>query len=156
MAPAATTAANKAPKIRRRVQTFGKRKTSTAVATVTKTAQSNIKINGVPINMLQPQSLRSKVMEAVTLVGSKQFSRLKVDVTVRGGGQVSQAYAVRQAIAKGLVAYLQKFSNEVEKTNVKAKYLAYDRTLLVADPRRAETKKWGCHSARSRFTKSYR
>ena len=152
----APTAATKAPKVVRRVQTFGKRKNSTAVATVTKTAQSNIKINGVPINMLQPQSLRTKVMEAVTIVGSKLFSRLKIDITVRGGGQVSQAYASRQAIAKGLVAYLQKYSNEVEKSGAKNKYLAYDRTLLVADPRRAETKKWGRHSARSRFTKSYR
>ena len=150
MAPAA------APKIRRRVQTFGKKKTSTAVATVTKTAQSNIKVNGVPVNMVQPAALRSKVMEAVTVVGAKQFSRLKVDVTVRGGGQVSQAYAARQAIAKGLVAYLQKYSNEVEKSAAKSKYLSYDRALLVADPRRAETKKWGRHSARSRFTKSYR
>jgi small subunit ribosomal protein S16e len=154
--PPATTTAAKAPKDRKRVQTFGKKKTATAVATVTKTAQSNIKINGVPINLLQPQGLRSKVMEAVTLVGSKAFSRLKVDVTVRGGGQVAQAYAARQAIAKGLVAYLQKYSNEVEKASAKNKYLSFDRSLLVADPRRAETKKWGRHSARTRFTKSYR
>ena len=152
----APTAATKAPKIRRRVQTFGKRKNSTAVATVTKTAQSNIKINGVPINMLQPQALRTKVMEAVTIVGAKQFSRLKIDVTVRGGGQVSQAYASRQAIAKGLVAYLQKYSNEVEKSGAKNKYLAYDRTLLVADPRRPEPKKFGGRGARARFQKSYR
>ena len=144
------------PKVRRRVQTFGKKKTATAVASVTRSAQSNIKINGVPVNMIQPQGLRNKVMEAVTVVGPKLFSRLKVDVTVRGGGQVAQAYASRQAIAKGLVAYLQKYSNEVQKADAKNKYLAYDRALLVADPRRCETKKWGRHSARTRFTKSYR
>ena len=149
-------AASAAPREKKRVQTFGKKKTATAVALVTRTAQSNIKINGIPINCLQPQGLRSKVMEAVSIVGPRLFSRLKVDVTVRGGGQIAQAYAARQAIAKGLVAYLQKYSNEVEKGAAKAKYLAFDRALLVADPRRAEAKKWGRHSARSRFTKSYR
>jgi small subunit ribosomal protein S16e len=149
-------AAAAGPRERKRVQTFGKKKTSTAVCTVRRCAQSNIKVNGIPINCVQPAGLRSKVMEAVTIVGSKSFSRLKFDVTVRGGGQVSQAYAARQAIAKGMVAYLQKYSNEVEKSAVKTKYLAFDRTLLVADDRRAETKKAGRHSARSRFTKSYR
>ena len=155
MPPKAAKAAGQRREIKR-VQTYGKKKTATAVATVTKTAQSNIKINGVPINCLQPQTLRSKVMEAVTLVGSNKFSRLKVDVTVRGGGQVAQAYAARQAIAKGLVAYMQKFDNEVNKLAVKNTFMSYDRALLVADPRRAEAKKWGRHSARSRFTKSYR
>ncbi|URE05416.1 40S ribosomal protein [Musa troglodytarum] len=32
----------------------------------------------------------------------------------------------------------------------------YDRTLLVADPRRCEPKKFGGHGARARFQKSYR
>jgi ribosomal protein S9 len=155
MAPKAAKEA-KAVRVQKRVQTFGKKKNATAVATVTRTAQSNIKINGVPINCLQPQGLRSKVMEAVTLVGAKSFARLKFDITVRGGGQVAQAYAARQAIAKGLVAYLQKYSSEIEKSAAKNKYLAFDRAILIADPRRAETKKWGRHSARTRFTKSYR
>ena len=61
-----------------------------------------------------------------------------------------------QAIAKGLVAFHQKYSNEIVKSSIKNRYLEYDRSLLVADPRRAEAKKWGKHSARSRFTKSYR
>ncbi len=140
----------------KRVQTVGKKKTSTAVALVTKSAQCNIKVNGVPLQLIQPDTLRAKVAEAVAVVGSKKFARLKFDVTVRGGGPISQAYAARQAIAKGLVAYYQKFTNEIEKDTVKKAYLAFDRSLLVADPRRCEAKKWGRHSARSRFTKSYR
>jgi small subunit ribosomal protein S16e len=34
--------------------------------------------------------------------------------------------------------------------------LSYDRTLLVADPRRMEPKKFGGRGARARFQKSYR
>ncbi|CCD13151.1 hypothetical protein, unlikely [Trypanosoma congolense IL3000] len=140
----------------RQVQTFGKKKTAIAVATVTKAAQCNIRINGVPISQILPESLRAKIMEAVKVVGARHFSRLRVDVKVRGSGQVAQAYAARQAIAKGIVAYYQKYRNEMEKADLKDKYLAYDKFLLIADPRRCEPKKWGRHSARTRFTKSYR
>ena len=140
----------------KRVQTFGKKKTAIAVATVTKAPQADIKINRIPISLVMPSTLRAKVMEPIHIVGSKKYSRLKIRVTVRGSGPVAQAYATRQAIAKGLVAYLQKYGNEVEKQEVKNTYMAYDKALLVADPRRCEPKKWGRHSARSRFTKSYR
>ncbi|RNF26118.1 40S ribosomal protein S16, partial [Trypanosoma conorhini] len=140
----------------KQVQTFGKKKTAIAVATVTKSAQCNIRVNGVPVSQILPETLRAKIMEAVNVVGSRHFARLRIDVTVRGAGQVAQAYATRQAIAKGIVAYYQKYKNEVEKAALKDKYLAYDKYLLIADPRRCEPKKWGRHSARSRFTKSYR
>ncbi|AYU79686.1 putative 40S ribosomal protein S16 [Leishmania major strain Friedlin] len=140
----------------KQVQTFGKKKTAIAVATVTKAAQCNIKVNGVPLQQILPDTLRAKIMEAITVVGSKYYSRLRIDVAVHGGGQVSQAYAARQAIAKGLIAFFQKYHNEVEKAALKDKFLAYDKFLLIADPRRCEPKKWGRHSARTRFTKSYR
>ncbi|KAH9598530.1 Ribosomal protein S9 [Trypanosoma melophagium] len=140
----------------KQVQTFGKKKTAIAVATVTKASQCNIRVNGVPVSQILPETLRTKIMEAVNVVGARHFARLRIDVTARGGGQVAQAYATRQAIAKGLVAYFQKYRNEVEKAAVKDKYLAYDKFLLIADPRRCEPKKWGRHSARTRFTKSYR
>jgi len=64
--------------------------------------------------------------------------------------------AIRQAIAKGIVAFYQKYVNESEKKEVKDILLSYDRTLLVADPRRKEAKKFGGRSARARFQKSYR
>ncbi|EPY35978.1 small subunit ribosomal protein S16e [Strigomonas culicis] len=140
----------------KQVQTFGKKKTAIAVATVTKAAQCNIRINGTPIQQILPETLRAKLLEAVKVVGAKYYSRLRIDVNVRGGGPVAQAYAARQAIAKGLVAYYQKYKNEIEKAALKERLIAYDKFLLVADPRRCEPKKWGRHSARSRFTKSYR
>jgi small subunit ribosomal protein S16e len=152
--PAATT--EKTAHVIKRVQTFGKKKTATAVATVRKATQCDIRINGIPVSQMLPATLRAKVMEPVHIVGARRFARLKIKVTVRGGGPVAQAYATRQAIAKGLVAYAQKYQNEAEKSAIKNAYLATDKTLLVADPRRCEAKKPGRHSARSRFTKSYR
>jgi len=85
----------------KQVQTFGKKKTAIAVATVTRAAQCGIKVNSVPLQQILPETLRSKIMEAVNVVGVKSYARLRVDVVVRGGGQVAQAYATRQAIAKG-------------------------------------------------------
>ena len=46
--------------------------------------------------------------------------------------------------------------DEVAKQEVKNLLLSYDRTLLVADPRRKEPKKFGGPSARARYQKSYR
>jgi hypothetical protein len=46
--------------------------------------------------------------------------------------------------------------DEQSKNEVKDILLTYDRTLLVADPRRAEPKKFGGPGARARYQKSYR
>ena len=54
------------------------------------------------------------------------------------------------------MAYYQKFVDEQSKKELKDALLTYDRTLLVADPRRMEPKKFGGRGARARFQKSYR
>lgn len=46
--------------------------------------------------------------------------------------------------------------DEATKKEIKDLLLTYDRSLLVADPRRCEPKKFGGHGARARFQKSYR
>jgi small subunit ribosomal protein S16e len=63
---------------------------------------------------------------------------------------------VRQAIAKGIVAFYQKYVDEQSKRDIKETLVQYDRSLLVADPRRCEPKKFGGRGARARFQKSYR
>ena len=85
------------------------------------------------------------------LLGKEKFANVDIRVRVKGGGHVSQMYAVRQAIAKGLVAYTQKYVDEATKKELKDTLLQFDRTLLVADPRRMEPKKAGGRGARSRF-----
>jgi small subunit ribosomal protein S16e len=46
--------------------------------------------------------------------------------------------------------------DEASKKEIKDILISYDRTLLVADPRRCEPKKFGGVGARSRYQKSYR
>lgn len=64
--------------------------------------------------------------------------------------------AVRQAIAKAIVAFYQKYVDEASKREIKETLVQFDRSLLVADPRRCEPKKFGGRGARARFQKSYR
>eukprot|EP01024_Parvocaulis_polyphysoides_P064578 TRINITY_DN7515_c0_g1_i1.p2 TRINITY_DN7515_c0_g1~~TRINITY_DN7515_c0_g1_i1.p2 ORF type:complete len:147 (-),score=20.98 TRINITY_DN7515_c0_g1_i1:302-742(-) len=137
------------------VQTFGRKKTAVAVAHC-KAGRGVMKLNGQPLELVKPDILRYKAFEPILLLGKTKFQDVDVRVRVRGGGHVSQIYAVRQAIAKAIVAYYQKFVDEQAKQEIKQQLLAYDRTLLVADYRRCEPKKFGGRGARARFQKSYR
>ncbi|CAN8255912.1 unnamed protein product [Cochlearia groenlandica] len=137
------------------VQCFGRKKTAVAV-THCKRGCGLIKLNGSPIELIQPEILRFKVFEPVFLLGKHRFAGVDMRIRVNGGGHTSQVYAIRQSIAKALVAFYQKFVDEQSKKEIKDILVRYDRTLLVADPRRCETKKFGGKGARSRFQKSYR
>ena len=100
--------------------------------------------------------MRLKVLEPILLLGATRFEGLNVRVRVRGGGSTSQCMAIRQAIAKGVIAYTQKYDDESIKRELKELLIQYDKSLLVADPRRCEPKKFGGRGARARFQKSYR
>ena len=94
-------------------------------------------------------------MEPVLILGKDKFAGIDVRITVKGGGQSSQVYAIRQALAKSIVAYTQKYVDEQSKKEIKDTLLAYDRTLLAADPRHREAKKFGGPGARGKYQKSY-
>ena len=89
------------------VQVFGKKKTAIALA-LCKRGQGLIKINGCPIELLEPEILRVKSIEPVLLLGKARFEGLDIRIRVKGGGKTSQIYAIRQAIAKSIVAFYQK------------------------------------------------
>ena len=100
--------------------------------------------------------MRLKALEPILLVGGNKFKEVTIRVRVQGGGPSNQIYAVRQALAKALLAYYQKYHDEQSKRELKEIFLQYDKTLIVTDPRRCEPKKFGGPGARSRFQKSYR
>merc|ERR1712233_180869 len=137
------------------VQCFGKKKTATAVAHC-KQGKGLIKVNGQPLGLVEPQVLRFKVYEPVLILGLDKFADVDIRVRVTGGGHTSQVYAIRQAIAKSIVAYYQKYVDEYSKNQLKSALVQYDRTLLVADSRQCEPKKFGGPGARARYQKSYR
>mmetsp|Transcript_10904 Transcript_10904/g.11976 ORF Transcript_10904/g.11976 Transcript_10904/m.11976 type:complete len:145 (-) Transcript_10904:93-527(-) len=140
---------------KKRVQTFGRKKTALAVAFLSE-GTGVIKVNGKPWDLIEPKVLAWKIYEPIALVGADKFTNLDIRVRVRGGGKVAQIYAIRQAMARGAVAWYQKYVDEASKRELKEIYTGYDRFLLVADPRQKEAKKFGGHGARARKRKSYR
>lgn len=135
--------------------THGKKKSAIANAVV-KPGKGSITINRIPIANVEPKPLRIRLFEPILLVGAEKFKDLNIRVRVSGGGPTAQLYAARLAIAKGIVAYKQKYVDEDEKASIRKTYLSYDRNLLVADQRRREPKKYGGPGARARYQKSYR
>jgi small subunit ribosomal protein S16e len=139
----------------RSVQVYGRKKTATAVA-YCREGSGLIKLNGVPLSQIASETLKSKLEEPLLLIGEAAWQRLDIRLRVHGGGHVSQIYAIRQAISKSIVAYYQKYVDEQAKADIKKTLMDYDRTLLVADPRRMEPKKFGGQGARVRRQMSYR
>merc|ERR1712178_371953 len=137
------------------VQVFGRKKTATAVA-YCKRGKGLIKVNGRPLELVQPAALQYKLQEPILLLGKDRFADVDIRIRVKGGGHTSQIYAIRQALSKSLVAYYQKYVDEQSKKAIKDTLVQYDRSLLVADPRRCEPKKFGGPGARARYQKSYR
>jgi small subunit ribosomal protein S9 len=129
------------------VNTSGKRKTAIARATVQK-GKGLVRINNTPLTLHQPDIARWKILEPITIYGDMANS-VNIDVDVQGGGFMSQANAIRTAIARGLVAYSGDAS-------LKLKFLSFDRSLLVNDSRRKEAKKQLGRGARKKRQKSYR
>lgn len=82
-------------------------KTAIAVA-LCKRGKGLIKINGCPIELLEPEILRVKAYEPVLLLGASTFAEVDIRIRVKGGGYTSQIYAIRQAISKAIVAFYQK------------------------------------------------
>ncbi|KAL0127873.1 hypothetical protein PUN28_003251 [Cardiocondyla obscurior] len=139
----------------RSVQVFGRKKSATAVA-YCKHGRGTLRVNGRPLELVEPRVLYFKLQEPIMLLGKEKFNGVDIRVRVSGGGHVAQIYAIRQAISKALVAYFQKYVDEASKKEIKDILIQYDRTLLVADPRRCEPKKFGGPGARARYQKSYR
>ncbi|WFD43526.1 40S ribosomal protein S16 [Malassezia psittaci] len=137
------------------VSCFGKKKTATAVAHA-REGKGLIRLNGQPLAMVTPDTLRLKAFEPVLVVGEDKFANVDIRIKVSGGGHVSQMYAIRQAIAKALVAYYAKYYDAASALELRQLFISYDRTLLIADPRRCEPKKFGGRGARARRQKSYR
>ena len=90
-----------------KVQTFGRKKTAIAVAQC-KEGRGLIKVNGVPLELVQPEIMAFKLFEPILLLGKEKYLKVDIRIRVRGGGHTAQVFAIRQAIAKSLVAYYQK------------------------------------------------
>ena len=129
------------------VNSSGKRKTAIARATVQK-GSGLVRINKKPVELYEPEIARWKVLEPLK-IASSHMDKININVNVKGGGFMSQASAVRTAIAKGLL----EFTGD---PSLKIAFLDHDRSLLVSDSRRKEPKKPLGRGARKKRQKSYR
>jgi len=107
-----------------------------------------IRVNSRPVEILEPELARLRILEPLKLAGKKAEA---VDIAVRvgGGGVMGQAAAARTAIARGLVQYLND-------EDLESLYRDYDRTLIVPDTRRKLPKNPLGRGARKKRQKSYR
>lgn len=126
----------------------GKRKTAIARAVV-KPGIGRIRINKIPLEIYEPEIAREKIMEPLIQAGEEIWKQLDIDVKVSGGGYMGQAEASRMAIANSLL-------NWTKSSRLRRRFVEYDRTMVVGDPRRKEPKKFGGPGARARSQKSYR
>ena len=137
------------------VYTHGKKRNAIANAVIQE-GNGTITINRIPIQNIEPKTLRVKIFEPILILGVDKFKDLKIRVRVSGGGSVAQLYAARTAIAKGIVAWSQKYVDEETKDETRKNLLKYDKNLLVLVYKRLEPKKYGSPGDRSRKQKSYR
>jgi small subunit ribosomal protein S9 len=127
----------------------GSRKTSVAKAVI-KRGSGRYRVNGVPIELWLNEMTKTIMMEPVALLGEKTRSLIDIEVSVSGGGYVSQAKAVRTAVARGILRFFD------DNPIIKRLFVEYDRTMLAGDPRQTEPEKWMRYSARRFRQKSYR
>jgi small subunit ribosomal protein S9 len=126
--------------------TSGRRKQSIARA-VLSDGNGRVTVNKLDLKVIQPGLARLKMMEPLMLAGDAA-SKVDIEVTVHGGGFITQADAARIAIARALTQHTPK---------LKELYLNYDRHILVADIRVKESAKPNHHGqARARTQTSYR
>lgn len=126
----------------------GKRRTATARAVV-KPGMGRIRINRIPVEIFEPEIAREKIREPLIEAGEDIWKELDMDVKVAGGGYMGQAEAARMAVANGLLKW-------TKSAHLRTAFAEYDRTMIVGDSRKKESKKFGGPGARARDQKSYR
>ncbi|MCD6171641.1 MAG: 30S ribosomal protein S9 [Thermoplasmata archaeon] len=124
----------------------GKRKSAVARAYI-KEGKGIVRVNKMNIETY-PEHIRAIMKEPLQLA-EKYRKKINIEVRAGGGGPISQAEAVRTAIAKAMTSFFNDAS-------LKEMFIEYDRTLLVSDIRRKEPKKQLGRGARKKRQKSYR
>ncbi len=126
----------------------GKRKTAVARAVV-RTGAGRIRVNRTPIEILEPEIARAKIMEPLLQAGDEVWKQVDMDVRTSGGGYMGQAEAARMAVANALLKW-------TKSSHLRTVFTEYDRTMIAGDARSKESKKFGGPGARAKEQKSYR
>jgi small subunit ribosomal protein S9 len=131
--------------MKKKVVTIAKRKTTIASGVITD-GEGKVFINKKSLSSYQDRLFRL-IAEEPLVIASDLAGKYNIDITVRGGGTVSRAQAIRSVIAKSL--------SRKEKS-LKKRFMEYDRSLLVDDKRQTEAQKPYRSAARALKQTSYR
>jgi small subunit ribosomal protein S9 len=121
----------------------GRRKTSTARVFL-KPGRGQIRVNDLPYDQFVHRKTGQMILQQPLDVTSMS-GRMDLNITVAGGGEASQAGAIRHGIARALIAYNPELRPVLKKAG-----------LLTRDPRMKERKKYGQRGARARYQYSKR
>ena len=126
----------------------GKRKRAVARAVI-KEGTGKVTFNEIPLENLS--FFRKLGLEEPLRIAKKNLNKLDfdIDVIVKGGGNEGQIDAARVALTRAILGF-------TKSETLRKAFLAYDRSLLVADTRRKEPYKPGDSKARRKRQKSYR
>merc|ERR1719393_496839 len=96
-----------------------------------------------------------KFQDALSIV-KPYLDSVSISIKTSGGGSISKIYAVRQAICRGILAYVGKNYSEDEMVKLKDALASYDKSTLNKDNRRIQSKQPGRKGADAGKRKSYR
>jgi len=143
---------------------YASRKTSSAHVYITKeNAVGKVRINNIPLEMIEPESAREVMMAPLEIIGEENRNKVDISIRVRGGGFMGQAYASATAMSRALVGWTKSKKEPKDhpfpkstRQQLREKIADYDKYLISGDARRKEPKKFGGPGARRRKQKSYR
>jgi small subunit ribosomal protein S9 len=121
----------------------GRRKTSTARVFL-KPGKGTIVVNDQPFDQYLQRKTGQMILQQALDTTAMQ-GKFDLMVTVAGGGEASQAGAIRHGIARALIAFNAELRPVLKKAG-----------LLTRDPRMKERKKYGQRGARARYQYSKR
>jgi len=114
----------------------GRRKTATARVRLYTKGDKGMEVNGMDYKKYLPTH-GLQVLALASLDKMKSLERFRVTATVKGGGVVAQAEAIRHGIARALVVFNADYRKRLRKAG-----------FLTRDPRMKERKKPGLKRAR--------
>ena len=130
------------------IHTKAKKKKAVARATLFYPGKGVLRINGYSLEAFANNKYIKLLIQEPLILAGELAQKVDIYVNVRGGGFMGQAMAIRGSVAKALVKLIGD--------DLKKKYLAYDRTLIVDDVRQVEPKKPLGRKARAKKQTSYR
>ena len=142
---------------------YASRKAASAHVHITKNGHGKVRINNIPLEMIEPESAREVMLAPLEIVGDENRDKIDISIRVRGGGFMGQASAIATGITRALVGWTKSKKEPKDhpfpkstREDLRKRITDFDKYLVSGDARQKEPKKYGGPGARRRKQKSYR